>query len=94
MEPELKAESPLPPERAFVVQFRTEAVLEEWRRAEQGAHEASATSFSAECMEGRVEHVVSGQAVHFHSLEELLAFIGQVLANIRAPPRRKVKKAG
>jgi hypothetical protein len=28
---------------------------------------------------GRVEHIVSGQAVHFASLEELLAFIGQVL---------------
>ena len=25
--------------------------------------------------EGRVEHVVSGQATHFHSLDELLAFM-------------------
>jgi hypothetical protein len=24
---------------------------------------------------GRVEHVMSGQATHFHSVEELLAFI-------------------
>ncbi len=36
---------------------------------------------------GRVEHVVSGQATHFSSLEELLAFIAQVLATVRAPPR-------
>ena len=35
---------------------------------------------------GRVEHVVSGQSMHFDSLEELLAFIDQVLANVRAPP--------
>jgi hypothetical protein len=28
---------------------------------------------------GRVEHVVSGQATHFHSLEELLAFMAWVL---------------
>jgi hypothetical protein len=28
---------------------------------------------------GRVEHVVSGQATHFASLEELLAFMGRVL---------------
>ena len=28
---------------------------------------------------GRVEHVVSGQAAHFASLEELLAFIARVL---------------
>lgn len=32
---------------------------------------------------GRVEHVTSGQATRFSSVEELLAFIGQVLANQR-----------
>ena len=31
-------------------------------------------------IEGRVEHVVSGQSTHFDSLEELLAFIGRVLS--------------
>ena len=40
---------------------------------------------------GRVEHVVSGQAARFASLEELLAFIAQVLAAIRAPPHRKLR---
>lgn len=43
---------------------------------------------------GRVEHIVSGQATHFGSLEELLAFIGQVLATVRAPPRKKVRSGG
>jgi hypothetical protein len=38
---------------------------------------------------GRVEHVVSGQSAHFDSLEELLAFIDQVLPTVRAPPRSK-----
>ena len=33
---------------------------------------------------GRVEHVVSGQAVHFHSLEELLAFMARVLSTVCA----------
>jgi hypothetical protein len=28
---------------------------------------------------GRVEHVVSGQAMQFHSLETLLAFMAQLL---------------
>jgi hypothetical protein len=28
---------------------------------------------------GRIEHVVSGQAVHFRTLDELLAFIARVL---------------
>ena len=38
---------------------------------------------------GRVEHVVSGQATHFHSLEELFAFMARMLASVRAPPRRR-----
>jgi hypothetical protein len=41
---------------------------------------------------GRVEHVASGQSSHFASLEELLAFMGRVLATVRAPPPRP--KAG
>ena len=35
---------------------------------------------------GRAEHVVSGHATHFQSLKELLAFIAQVLATVRAQP--------
>ena len=34
-------------------------------------------------MEGRVEHVVSGQATRFSSLEDLLAFMAQVLTTLR-----------
>jgi hypothetical protein len=49
---------------------------------------------------GRVEHVVSGQATHFHSLEELLAFIARVLADVRTqspgqpgePPDRELPR--
>jgi hypothetical protein len=40
---------------------------------------------------GRVEHVVSGQTAHFASVEELLAFIGRVLATVRARPRQRGK---
>jgi hypothetical protein len=43
---------------------------------------------------GRVEHVVSGQATHFQSLEELLAFMARVLASVRAPPRRRPRSGG
>lgn len=43
-------------------------------------------------MAGRVEHIASGQATHFASLEELLAFIDQVLATVRAPPRRRPRR--
>ena len=35
--------------------------------------------------DGRVEHVVSEQVTHFHSLEELVAFINRVLAGVPAP---------
>jgi hypothetical protein len=34
---------------------------------------------------GRVEHVVSGQAIHFASPEELLAFIARVLTTLQPP---------
>jgi hypothetical protein len=32
--------------------------------------------------EGRVEHVASGEAIHFHSQEELLAFILRLLTDV------------
>jgi hypothetical protein len=35
-------------------------------------------------LEGRVEHVASSQAVHFHSLEELLSFLDRILNEARA----------
>jgi hypothetical protein len=35
--------------------------------------------------DGRVEHVGSGQVISFHSLEELLAFMISVLADVQAP---------
>jgi hypothetical protein len=49
------------------------------------------TSSNIACgpIEGRVEHVVSGQSTHFDSLEKLLAFMARVLASVRAPPRRR-----
>ena len=43
---------------------------------------------------GRVEHVVSGQSVHFDSLEDLLAFLDRVLTTVRAPPRSKKRRVG
>ena len=36
--------------------------------------------------DGRVEHLVSGQVARFHTLEELLAFMIRVLAEVSAPP--------
>ena len=38
--------------------------------------------------DGRVEHVVSGQRTHFHSLEACVAFIRCVLASLPAPAAR------
>ncbi len=37
-------------------------------------------------MAGRVEHVVSGQAMHFDRLEDLLAFIERVLSSLSGKP--------
>jgi hypothetical protein len=36
--------------------------------------------------EGRVEHLVSGQVLRFHSPEELLAFLAHVLTEVQEPP--------
>ena len=36
--------------------------------------------------EGRVEHVVSGQVMRFHSLEELSAFMIRVLTEVQDQP--------
>jgi hypothetical protein len=38
-------------------------------------------------LEGRVEHVASSKAAHFHSLDELLVFLGRVLTDVRAEPQ-------
>jgi hypothetical protein len=37
--------------------------------------------------DGHVEHVVSGQVIRFHSLEELMAFGISVLTDMQAPSR-------
>jgi hypothetical protein len=57
--------APLSVTRAFVVQFRADAAIEQGH------------------LTGRVEHVVSGQATDFQSLETLLTFIAWVLCTER-----------
>ena len=38
------------------------------------------------CWDGRVEHIVSGETIHFHSPEELLAFMMRIVTTTgRAP---------
>jgi len=44
----------------------------------------SETNIETGPFEGRVEHVASCQATRFHSLEELLGFIAEVLAEVRS----------
>lgn len=41
------------------------------------------TDIEAGRFEGRVEHIPSCKATRFHSLDELLAFIARVLAEVR-----------
>lgn len=45
------------------------------------------TAGTHDSFRGRVEHVVSGRAVHFETLDELLAFIQRVLARLREPDK-------
>jgi hypothetical protein len=44
------------------------------------------TDIAAGRLDGRIEHVASNEATHFHSLDELLAFINRVLKERRANP--------
>ena len=39
---------------------------------------------------GRIEHVVSGQATHFCTLEACLAFVERVLAHVHEQPSEEV----
>jgi hypothetical protein len=61
-------EPSLPTNRAFVVQFRSQAKLTPPR------------------YEGRVEHLVLGQATHFQSWKELQQFVKQVLTSVAEKP--------
>jgi hypothetical protein len=44
------------------------------------------TRIEAGHMVGRVEHVISGEAIHFQSLDTLLAFLAHVLREVRGAP--------
>ena len=46
------------------------------------------TDIEAGRFEGRVEHIASTRATRFHSLEELLAFISNMLIELRNPDPR------
>jgi hypothetical protein len=47
----------------------------------------SETDIQAGQFEGRIEHIASTKATRFHSLDELLTFIANVLATIRDSDR-------
>jgi hypothetical protein len=55
-------------------------------------HKAFVIQFAADVdikagrLEGRVEHLASSSSVHFHSLDELLAFLDRILNGLRATP--------
>ena len=62
----------LPPNRAFVVQFESDCGFES-RQPER-----------RDDARGRAEHVVSGRASRFRTLEELLVFLAAVLRETAA----------
>jgi hypothetical protein len=73
------------PSRKTYGKLQTESPLSPYRAFVVQFHRR--TNVARGCIKGRVEHVVSGQATHFASLDELLAFIEQVLMTVRVPPR-------
>ena len=47
---------------------------------------ATGTEIAQGRLRGRVEHVGSGHATHFATLDDLLAFMAQVLTTLQATP--------
>jgi hypothetical protein len=45
------------------------------------------TDVQAGRVEGKIEHIASYRAARFHSVDELMAFISSVLAEIKNPQR-------
>jgi hypothetical protein len=80
----MRRDSPQPPAKTYG-KLQAESPLSPYRAFV--VQFRTETDIARGCVTGRVEHVVSGQATHFASIEELLAFIGRVLSTIRAPPR-------
>jgi hypothetical protein len=74
---------PQPPRKTYG-KLQTESPLSPYRASVVQFRRG--TIVARGCVKGRVEHVVSGQATHFASVDELLAFIEQVLTTVRAPP--------
>ena len=58
----------------------TPPLLPEWAFVVQFR---AGTDLEQRRIDGRVEHVVSGQATRFYSLEELLTFMDRVLTTVR-----------
>lgn len=48
-------------------------------------HLRTDADFAAGRVKGRVEHVESGRSLHFHSAEQLLAFLADEHARARQP---------
>ena len=48
---------------------------------------------TGERFEGRIEHVDSGRSGHFHSVDEAMCFVHQVLADIEATDEAPLEEA-
>lgn len=55
---------------------------------------STATAVGQQRFVGRVEHVVSGQAAHFHTLEELLLFMARLLRTHKTAPEALPESGG
>jgi hypothetical protein len=71
---------------------RTKEIVQPKPRKSRGQHVGAfviqfqtGNTGNVELFEGRVEHVASGQLVHFYSRKELLAFLDRMRAETAAP---------
>jgi hypothetical protein len=60
--------------------------MEEWQsKAAFVVQFREGTDVEARRLDGRIEHIASYKSTRFHSVDELLAFIGGVLAELHDP---------
>ena len=80
MVPRMRRDRPHPVPKPYG-KLQTESPLSPYRAFVVQFH--AETNAAHGKVSGRVEHVTSGQATHFASVEELLAFIGRMMATVR-----------
>ena len=66
------------------------AMMKDWQHTSAFVIQfQSQTDIGKGQFEGRVEHIASSRNTHFHSFDEFLTFVADVLSQVRAQPQEQ-----